>query len=182
MGKKILLGVTGGIAAYKALELTRLLVKAGSTVRVVMTRHATAFVTPLSFATLSGNTVGLELMDLTGEREIGHVEVARWADVAAVAPATANILGKLAHGLADDLLSTALLALPETTPLVLAPAMNTRMWQNPAVRRNVELLRQLLGDRLTLVDPVDRELACGEQGIGALADVAEIAAAVLGAA
>ena len=173
-GRTILLGVTGGIAVYKALELTRLLTKAGATVKVVMTSHATAFVTPLSFETLSGNTVGVELMNLTREREIGHIEYARWADVAVVAPATANLLGKLAGGIADDLLTTVLMALPGDTPMVLAPAMNTRMWENPAVQRNVGLLRDLYGRRLHQVGPVSKELACKEEGIGAMAEVGDV--------
>jgi len=172
--QKILLGVTGGIAAYKALELTRLLKKAGAAVRVVMTRNATAFVTPLSFETLSGNAVGVDLMSLTREREIGHIEYARWADVVVVAPATANLLGKVANGIADDLLTTVLMALPGDTPLVLAPAMNTRMWENPAVQRNVGLLNELHGQRLHQVGPVSGELACGEEGPGAMADAVEI--------
>lgn len=173
-GRTILLGVTGGIAVYKALELTRLLTKAGATVKVVMTSHATAFVTPLSFETLSGNTVGVELMNLTREREIGHIEYARWADVAVVAPATANLLGKLAGGIADDLLTTVLMALPGDTPMVLAPAMNTRMWENPAVQRNVGLLRDLYGRRLHQVGPVSKELACKEEGLGAMAEVGDV--------
>ncbi len=172
--RKILLGVTGGIAAYKALELTRLFTKAGAQVRVVMTKNACAFVAPLSFETLSGNPVGVDLMSLTPEREIGHIEVARWADVAVVAPATANLLGKVAHGIADDLLTTVLMALPAATPMVLAPAMNTRMWENPAVQRNIEVLHELFGRRLHQVGPVSKELACREEGLGAMAEVGEI--------
>ena len=172
--KKILLGVTGGIAVYKALELTRLFTKAGAAVRVVMTPHATAFVTPLSFETLSGHPVGVDLMSLTREREIGHIETARWADVAVIAPATANLLGKAANGIADDLLTTVLLALPSDTPMVLAPAMNTRMWENPAVQRNLGILRDLYGRRLHQVGPVSKELACREEGLGAMAEVGEI--------
>ena len=173
-GKHILLGVTGGIAVYKALELTRLLTKAGAKVKVVMTSNATAFVTPLSFETLSGNTVGVELMNLTREREIGHIDYARWADVAVAAPATANLLGKMANGIADDLLTTVLLALPSNTPIVLAPAMNTRMWENPAVQRNIDLLHSLYGRRLRQVGPVSKELACKEEGLGAMAEVVDI--------
>ncbi|MFH1532858.1 MAG: flavoprotein [Pseudomonadota bacterium] len=177
-GKHILLGVTGGIAVYKALELTRLLTKAGAAVKVVMTNHATAFVTPLSFETLSGNAVGVELMSLTQEREIGHIETARWADVAVVAPATANLLGKVANGIADDLLTTVLMALSSDTPLVLAPAMNTRMWENPAVQRNLALLHEYYGPRLHQVGPVSKELACREEGLGAMAEVVDIFEAV----
>ena len=172
--RNILLGVTGGIAAYKALELTRLFTKAGAQVQVVMTKNACSFVTRLSFETLSGNPVGVDLMSLTREREIGHIEVARWADVAVVAPATANLLGKVAHGIADDLLTTVLMALPAPTPMVLAPAMNTGMWENPAVQRNLKLLRELFGRRLHQVGPVSKELACREEGLGAMAEVGEI--------
>jgi phosphopantothenoylcysteine decarboxylase/phosphopantothenate--cysteine ligase len=178
--RNILLAVTGGIAVYKALELTRLFTKAGAAVRIVMTRHATAFVTPLSFETLSGNTVGVDLMSLTREREIGHIEYARWADVAVVAPATANLLGKLAGGIADDLLTTALMALPGEAPLVIAPAMNTRMWENPAVQRNLGILRDLYGRRLHQVGPVSKELACKEEGLGAMAEVQDIFEVVRG--
>ncbi len=139
-----------------------------------MTSHATAFVTPLSFETLSGNTVGVDLMNLTREREIGHIEYAKWADVAVVAPATANLLGKVAGGIADDLLTTVFMALPAQTPMVLAPAMNTRMWENPAVQRNLGLLRDLYGRRLHQVGPVSKELACKEEGLGAMAEVSDI--------
>ena len=164
--RNILLGVTGGIAAYKALELTRLFTKAGAQVQVVMTKNACSFVTRLSFETLSGNPVGVDLMSLTREREIGHIEVARWADVAVVAPATANLLGKVAHGIADDLLTTVLMALPAPTPMVLAPAMNTGMWENPAVQRNA---RQLREDGFILVGPEEGYLSCGTRGVGRMA-------------
>lgn len=167
----LLLGVTGGIAAYKAAELTSLALKAGHAVRVVMTRRATQFVGPLTFAGLTGHRV---LTD-EGEAAMDHIEWAKWADVACVAPLTANVLGKLAHGLCDDVLTTTLLALRAPTPVVLAPAMNTEMWQHPAVQRNLELVRGY--GRATIVPPVDKRLACGDVGPGGLAEPADLLAA-----
>lgn len=176
---KVLLGVTGGIAVYKALEVVRLLTKAGAQVRVVMTRNSQAFVTPLSFSTLSGHPVATELLDPSPNWEIEHIELARWADLVLIAPATANLIGKLAGGIADDLLSTVLMAVPGTTPLVLAPAMNTRMWTNPVLQYNLEKLTRLLGPRFHIIPPESRDLACGEVGVGALAAPEVITAATL---
>ena len=168
--RKILLGISGGIAAYRSLELIRLLVKGGHLVRVVMTPNAGHFVTPLSVETLSGAPVSMEMFGRRGEAAIEHIDLATWPDVTVVAPATANILGKFANGIADDLLSTTLCALRQDIPVCIAPAMNTRMWTNPAVQRNLSLLRSDLGRRLTVVDPVEKLLACGEWGVGAMAE------------
>ena len=167
--RKILLGVTGGIAAYKALELTRLLTLAEAQVRVIMTQSATEFVRPLSFQVLSGQTVCTHLFDLDTESRIGHIQVATEAEVAVIAPATANIIGKLAHGIADDYLTTALLAC--TAPKIICPAMNVNMYQSQVVQENLAKLR---GWGFYQVGPESGDLACGVQGLGRLAPVDEI--------
>lgn len=163
-GKNIVLGVTGGIAAYKAVELLRLLTKAGATVQVIMTKAATEFVTPLTFQTLSGNPVHTELFNLIQEQEIGHISLADRADALVIAPATANCIGKLANGIADDLLTTT--AMATKAPLLLAPAMNVNMYEHPLYQENERKLRRL-GCRM--VDPEPGLLACGWQGKGRLA-------------
>lgn len=179
----ILLGVTGGIAAYKACELTSLAVKSGHAVRVVMTANATRFVGPLSFEALSGHPVLLDTFagaPLPGSTSaIDHIAWAKWADAAIVAPLSANTLGKLACGLADDALTTVLMAVPATTPIVLAPAMNTAMWEHPAVRRNLRWLGEL--DRYDVVDPVAKRLACGDVGPGGLPEPVDLLARVAAA-
>lgn len=172
-GRKIVLGVTGGIGAYKAAELARSFIKEGAQVSVVMTQSATRFITPLTLETLSQNPVGLDMFSLTDERAIGHIERARWADIFVVAPATANFLAKAANGIADDLLSTISLAM--TCPVVLAPAMNTRMWNHSAVQEN---LATLISRNVRVVQPGEGELACGEEGAGRLADLSQIVDAV----
>lgn len=176
--KRLLLGVTGGIAAYKAADLVSLAVKAGWSVRVVMTTHATKFVGPLTFEALSGHPVMLDALALGhgGEASaIDHIDWAKWADVAVVAPLTANTLAKLALGLADDALTTVWMALPAATPSLLAPAMNTAMWDQPVCVRNRRWLDDL--GRHAWVAPVDKRLACGDVGVGGLADPADILAA-----
>lgn len=170
---KVLLGVTGGIAAYKAADLARLLTKRGDTVRCVLTEAGARFITPLTLASLTGEPVSGANPDRAEWRPspvIEHIELARWADVVCVAPATADILGKTANGLADDLLSTVLLAV--RVPVLWAPAMNTAMWDHPAVQANVERLRAF-GHHF--VEPAEGLLACGEEGTGKLADVEAIA-------
>jgi phosphopantothenoylcysteine decarboxylase/phosphopantothenate--cysteine ligase len=167
--RKILLGVTGGIAAYKALELTRLLALEGAGVRVIMTRSGMEFVQPLSFQVLSGQPVCTHLFDLETESRIGHIEVATEAEVAVIAPATANIIGKLAHGIGDDYLTTALLAC--TAPKIICPAMNVNMFENQAVQENLAKLRSW---GFHQVGPDAGDLACGVQGLGRLAPVDEI--------
>ncbi len=171
--KHVLLGVTGGIAAYKSAELTRLLSKAGAEVRVVMTRAATAFVAPLTFQALSGNPVGVELMDPEGSSAMGHIELARWADLVVIAPATADFLARLAHGLADDLLSTICLA--TTAPVAVVPAMNRRMWLAAATRDNQALLRKR---GIAFLGPAEGEQACGEVGPGRMLEPETILARV----
>lgn len=167
--KKITLGVTGAISAYKALELTRSLVKEGAEVRPVMTKSAKEFITPLSLSTLAKNPVSTELFDLTGETRISHIDLAQTSDLIIVAPATANMIGKAASGLADDLLSTILMA--AKAPVLLAPSMNSQMWANPVVQGNIKKLEKL---GYLFVGPSEGELACGYAGKGRLASVEEI--------
>ena len=162
--KRIVLGVTGGIAAYKAIEVVRLLTKAGADVHVIMTGAAREFVAPLTFQTLSANTVHCELFNLIAEREIGHISLADGADLFLIAPATANCIGKIANGIADDLLSTAVMA--TKAPVLVAPAMNVNMYTNPIYRANERKLRRL-GYRF--VPPQKGALACGWEGEGKLA-------------
>ena len=167
--KNIVLGVSGGIAAYKSAELVRLLVKAGATVRVVLTKNAQEFITPLTLQTLSGNPVSTDSFDLTQESEIGHIRLADTADLLLIAPATANMLAKLAHGIADDLLSTVLLV--TRAPVVIAPAMNVHMYAHPTTQENLKKLRRF-GHRI--IEPTEGELACGYEGKGRLAEPEQI--------
>jgi phosphopantothenoylcysteine decarboxylase/phosphopantothenate--cysteine ligase len=175
-GKRILLVIGGGIAAYKCLDLIRRLREQGARVRAVMTRAAQQFVTPLSVGALTGERVFTELFDLDDEREIGHIRLSREADLIVVAPATADLLAKMAGGHADDLASAVLLA--TTAPVLAAPAMNPRMWLNPATRRNVA---QLTADGIRFVGPAVGEMAeKGEAGPGRLVEVPELLAAIAG--
>ena len=179
---KVLLGVTGGIAAYKACELVRRLrdeAHGGHEVQVVMTASATRFVTPMTFEVLSGRPAATSLWE-TSDARIEHINLARWPDVIAIAPATANTLARLAHGQADDLLTTVVLASRGDVPVVVAPAMNTAMWENPLVMANIARLDEL--PRFHFVAPTAKTLACGETGVGALADEAAILAAIVEAA
>ena len=172
-GKTVLLIIGGGIAAYKTLELIRQLKTRGYRARVIMTRAAEEFVTPLSVASLTGEKVHTALFNLTDEVEMGHIELSRAADLLVVAPATADLMAKMANGLADDLASTALLATDK--PVLIAPAMNVRMWTHPATQRN---LARLKADGIGVVGPNDGEMACGEYGPGRMAEPLEIAAAI----
>lgn len=172
-GRRILLIIGGGIAAYKALDLIRRLRERGAAVTPVLTRAGAEFVTPLSVSALAGEKVHDQLFDLTTEAEMGHIQLSRVADLIVVAPATADLMAKAAQGRADDLASTLLLA--TDTPVLLAPAMNVRMWQHPATQRNLAVLR---GDGLRLVGPNEGEMACGEFGPGRMAEPLEIVAAV----
>ncbi|MBM4265169.1 MAG: bifunctional phosphopantothenoylcysteine decarboxylase/phosphopantothenate--cysteine ligase CoaBC [Deltaproteobacteria bacterium] len=164
-GKSVLLGVTGGIAAYKAPEIVRSLRQRGARVRVVLTQSALEFVTPLSLQTVSGEKVSTSLFDLGQESEIGHIQLADGADVVLIAPATANVIGKCAAGLADDLLTTILLA--TRAPVVVAPAMNVHMYENSLVQEN---LSRLAGRGWRIVEPDVGSLACGYEGLGRLPD------------
>jgi phosphopantothenoylcysteine decarboxylase/phosphopantothenate--cysteine ligase len=168
-GKEIVLGVTGGIAAYKACEIVRALRKEGAGVRVILTASGARFITPLTLQTLSKNPVYTDLFDLITESEIGHISLAQRANLLMIAPATANVLGKIRGGIADDMLSTVVMA--TAAPVLLAPAMNSQMYASPAVQENVEVLRER---GFTFVDPDEGELACGTMGPGRLADTEKI--------
>ena len=168
--RKILLGVTGGIAAYKSPDLVRRLMEHGAEVQVVMSRGAQQFVTPLTFQAVSGRTVRADLWDEAAEAAMGHIELARWADEIIVAPATAEFIARLAHGFADDLLATVCLA--TTARITLAPAMNRQMWANPATQANVQILK----DRgVRMLGPGSGEQACGEVGVGRMWEPTQIA-------
>jgi phosphopantothenoylcysteine decarboxylase / phosphopantothenate---cysteine ligase len=172
-GKTILLIIGGGIAAYKSLELIRLLMGKGVGVRTIMTKAAEEFVTPLSVASLTKQKVHTALFNLTDEIEMGHIELSRAADLLVVAPATADLLAKIAHGQANDLASTTLLATDK--PVLIAPAMNVRMWHHAATQRNLQLLKR---DGVLLVGPNEGDMACGEYGLGRMAEPAEIVTAI----
>ena len=172
-GKTILLVISGGIAAYKALDLIRRLRERGAQVRCILTKGGQQFVTPLAVASLSEEKVYTDLWSLTDEQEMGHIRLTRTADVVVVAPASANLIAKLAHGQADDLASTTLLA--ANRPILLAPAMNVAMWRNAATQENIGRLRQR---GLHLVGPDSGDLACGETGAGRMAEVPDIMAAL----
>jgi phosphopantothenoylcysteine decarboxylase/phosphopantothenate--cysteine ligase len=175
VNKRVIVGVTGGIAAYKSAELVRRLKEAGAEIRVVMTAAATRFITPLTLQALSGQPVHRHLLDAATENAMGHIELARWADVVVVAPASANSMAKLARGLADDLLST--LCLATDAPVVVAPAMNHVMWSHPATQAN----RRLLEERgVRLLGPAKGDQACGESGPGRMVEPMEIVAALVG--
>ncbi len=172
-GKHILIGIGGGIAVYRVAELARLLIRQRARVRCIMTRAACEFVTPLTFEALSGEKVHTDLFDLTAEREMGHIKLARWADAVLIAPATANQLAKYAHGIADDLLSTLFHVCDK--PVLLAPAMNASMWESEGTQANIASLKER-GHHF--VGPVAGELACGEQGQGRLAEPLDMATAL----
>jgi len=172
-GKRILLIIGGGIAAYKALDLIRLLRKSGASVTPVLTRAAEEFVTPLSVSALAAEKVYRDLFDLTDEAEMGHIELSRAADLIVVAPATADLIGKMAGGLANDLASTLLMATDKR--VLIAPSMNVRMWEHPANRRNMDTLS---GDDILCVGPNAGDMACGEYGPGRMAEPHEIVSAI----
>lgn len=168
-GKQILLGITGGIAAYKSADLARRLREAGAEVRVVMTRAAKEFITPLTMQAVSGNPVHHDLLDPNAEAAMGHIDLARWADMILIAPTSADFMAKLAHGFADDLLST--LCLATAAPIILAPAMNQQMWLNPATQTNLKILH---ARNIKILGPAEGEQACGETGIGRMLEPLEI--------
>ena len=171
--KRILLGITGGIAAYKCAELVRHYKKAGAEVHVVMTRSAQEFVTPLTLQALSGNPVHTSLLDPEAEAGMGHIELARWADLMVIAPATANFLATMAQGKGDDLLSTICLA--TKAPIAIAPAMNMQMWFSPATQNNIQQLKTFFSeDRLTWMGPAEGEQACGDVGPGRMLEPEQI--------
>lgn len=173
--RKILLGITGGIAAYKSAELVRLLKKAGNEVRVVMTRGAEAFVTPLTFQALSGEPVRTSLLDPEAEAGMGHIELAKWADQVVIAPASADFIARLAQGMADDLLTTVCCA--TEAPIAVVPAMNQAMWSNARTQRNIRLLND--DPQITLLGPDQGEQACGDTGPGRMLEAAVIAGLIM---
>lgn len=175
-GRRVLLGISGGIAAYKSAELTRHLKKAGADVRVVMTHGAQAFITPMTLQALSGQAVHTDLLDPNAEAAMGHIELARWAECIVIAPTTAEFLSKLATGSAGDLLST--LCLASEAPLILAPAMNQAMWRNPITQHNTQHLSQCYQQRLTWLGPDAGVQACGDNGPGRMLEPLAIAQAI----
>ncbi|WP_286707839.1 bifunctional phosphopantothenoylcysteine decarboxylase/phosphopantothenate--cysteine ligase CoaBC [Psychrobacter sp. UBA2514] len=170
----IVLAITGGIAAYKSAIFARLLIKAGFDVRVIMTIGAQAFITPLTLQALTGNEVHVSLLDEQAEAGMGHIELAKWADLIVIAPASANTLARLAMGMADDLLTTVCLA--TTAPVIIAPAMNQQMWAHPAVNLNVQTLRDM---NYQIIQPASGEQACGDVGAGRLPEPEQLLAEVL---
>ena len=173
--KRIVLGITGGIAAYKSAELTRLLKQRGIDVQVVMTKAGTRFITPVTLQALSGNAVYVDAWDNRVANNMAHIEISRSADAILIAPASADFLAKLANGLANDLLSTLCIARQPTCPLLVAPAMNREMWENPATRRNISRLR---ADGVHIVGPASGEQACGETGMGRMLEPESLVAAI----
>ncbi len=167
---KVLLGVSGGIAAYKAVALASKLTACGADVKVVMTDSARELIMPKSFEAVTGNQVMTDLWACPEEYEIGHISLADWANIVVIAPATANIIGKLANGICDDLLSTVLCA-AICKPMIVAPAMNNNMWNNPAVQKNIETLRQM---NIQQIGPAEGRLACGTEAIGRMSEPQEI--------
>jgi phosphopantothenoylcysteine decarboxylase / phosphopantothenate---cysteine ligase len=170
----ILVGIAGGIAAYKACSLINLLIQEGADVRVVMTEAAKKFVTPLTFQTLTNHTVYSDMFDIHDQNVVEHIWLAKWPHVFVLAPATASTIAKLAHGFADNLLTTIVLALPIKTKVVVAPAMNIEMWNNSFVQNNIEHLKS--DKRFIIVNPRSGVLACRDEGIGKLAEISNIVA------
>ena len=175
--KNIILGVTGSIAAYKAAEIAHQLFKNGVQVEVIMTNGATKFITPLTFRTLTQNRVYTDVFQDDFPNEVKHISLAQKADIVLIAPATANMIGKIANGIGDDMLSTTVLAVINK-PVFIAPAMNTNMWENPIVQENIIKLKKY---GYQFIEPKKSLLACGTTGIGALADVDKIVGAVTSA-
>lgn len=171
--KSILLIVSGGIAAYKSLELTRLIKKSGGHVRCILTKGGEQFITPLSASALSEEPVYTDLWSLKDETEMGHIRLSREAGLIVIAPASANIIAQMAHGIAEDLATTTLLAADK--PALLAPAMNHKMWTNPATQRNIETLRN---DGHTFIGPTEGDMACGEYGMGRMSEPEDILKAI----
>lgn len=171
--KKILIGITGGIAVYKIATLVNLCQKYGARVKVIMTEGATKFVAPLTFQSLVGDQVYLDTFKNVNPEEIEHISLAKWADILVIAPATANTISKIACGIADNLLTTVTMAMPKNKKVIIAPAMNVEMWNNPLLQRNVDILNNQNG-KYIFVEPRKGVLACKDEGIGKLADLEDI--------
>lgn len=170
--KKILIGVTGGIAAYKACSLVNMFLKEGTDVKVIMTEGATKFVTPLTFQSLTNHPVYIDMWQAYSKEEVEHISLAKWANIMIVSPATANTIGKIANGIADNLLTTVIMALPKDTPVLIAPAMNTNMWENPIVQNNIESLKK--DKKYSFMDAKEGILVCRTEGRGKIADNEDI--------
>jgi len=171
--KKVLIGITGGIAAYKICDLINILRKEGVNVKVIMTESAEKFITPLTIQTLTSNPVYTGLFINMSEAEVEHIALAEWADLMVVAPASANTIGKVANGIADNLLTTVIMAISEKTPIIIAPAMNTNMWNNKIVKENIRKLKNI-SKKYIFVNPKIGRLACGDYGEGPLAEMKDI--------
>ena len=171
--KKILVGITGGIAAYKICSLINMFFKEGADIKVVMTPAATEFVSSLTFQTLTNHAVYVDMFEIINKEEVEHISLANWADIMLIAPATANTIGKIAHGIADNLLTTIVMALPVETTVVMAPAMNSRMWDNPIMQKNVEILKEQK-NKYIFVPPREGILACRYEGKGKIAENEDI--------
>jgi phosphopantothenoylcysteine decarboxylase/phosphopantothenate--cysteine ligase len=170
--KKILIGVTGGIAAYKTCSLVNMFLKEGADVKVVMTEAATKFVAPLTFQSLTNHPVYVDMFDTYNKEEVEHISLAKWADIVIVSPATANTIGKIACGIANNLLTTVVMATPKETPVLIVPAMNTNMWENPITQRNIDMLGK--DKKYNFVEPREGILACKDKGCGKIAGNEEI--------
>jgi phosphopantothenoylcysteine decarboxylase/phosphopantothenate--cysteine ligase len=170
--KKILIGVTGGIAIYKICALVRLFIKSGAQVKVVMTENATKFISPMTFQTLTGFPTYVSMFPPTDPNALDHINLARWADIFILAPATANTIGKIANGIGDNLLTTVILALPEKTPLIIAPAMNVNMWENIFIQENIKKLKKR--ENCYIIGPTIGLLAEGIKAKGRMVEVEEI--------
>lgn len=171
--KKVLIGITGGIAAYKICDLINILRKEGVNVKVIMTESAEKFITPLTIQTLTSNPVYTELFINASETEVEHIALAEWADLIVVAPASANTIGKVANGISDNLLTTVIMAISEKTPIIIAPAMNTNMWNNKIVKENIRKLKNI-SKQYIFINPKIGRLACGDYGEGPLAEIESI--------
>jgi len=176
--KNVLLGVTAGVAVYKSCELVRRMRRDGYDVKVMMTPNAAELISPYLFETLSCNPVYVEMFKRQADYSVEHISLAEWAQACVIAPCTLATLSKVAHGICDNLLTTVVMALTKNTPIILAPAMNDNMWNNPVTSENVEKLKRLLN--VTIVGPGTGELACGTTGAGRMAEIDEIVAAVRG--
>lgn len=171
--KNILIGITGGIAVYKICSLVNILIKEGANVKVIMTKAATNFVGPITFQSLTKNPVYSDMFKIINQEEVEHISLAKWADLMLIAPATANTISKISHGVADNLLTTVVLALPAEKRVLIVPAMNTQMWTNPIFQKNIDSLNSHEG-RFYLVEPRKGILACGDKGSGKIASNEEI--------
>lgn len=170
--KKILIGITGGIAVYKVCSLVNIFLKEGADVRVIMTESATKFVTPLTFQSLTNHPVYMDIWQPHSKEDIEHISLAKWADIIVISPATANIISKITYGFADNLLTTIIMALPKETPILIVPAMNVNMWQNNILQKNIETLSK--DKKYFFMDPRKGVLACRDEGYGKIAENKDI--------